>query len=169
MGWAGYLFSWRGRINRSKMWLFYLLGSMVMPLALGLIYATAILAGIPDPFIHSPRAWFEWFAYAAMICCIGVYIFGFFAVVAKRLHDRNHSAWWQVFVYAVLVEAPNLANHLAKLHVSHASQIGGDAKSAITIVVTTWFFLELFILPGTAGANSYGLVPLKFDGRSDQA
>ena len=104
------LFSFEGRITRSEFWL----KGMVIPILLPLFLALA-LAGRGALMA------------VGIALCI-VLAWPWLALYVKRLHDRNHSAWY-----------------LLPLVIPGIGQIWG-----LVIVIQSWF------LRGTFGANDYG-------------
>tara|TARA_B100000886_G_scaffold200197_1_gene138147 strand:+ start:3773 stop:4138 length:366 start_codon:yes stop_codon:yes gene_type:complete len=77
-----------GRASRSEFWFFVLfttLGSLV-----GIIIDTMILGFHPDD-------------YGPVYLIFNVVIFiPYFAVGARRLHDRNRSGWWQLLILTLV-------------------------------------------------------------------
>ena len=75
-----------------------------------------------------------------------------YALLAKRMHDRNRSAWW-----ALLLLAPEL--------VGYAHLLGGPPQmillpnKIIGGLVAIWFFIEFGFLEGTPGDNRFGPSP----------
>jgi uncharacterized membrane protein YhaH (DUF805 family) len=138
MDWGNYLFSFEGRINRAKYWLFVLISLIAMAVAFALLFALGfsvagfIVAGI---------------IYLVLLYC-GL------AVGAKRLHDRNKSGWWLLVFYLL----PNVLSGIGA-----ASQSPG--LNAITGLVSfgilIWAIIELGCLRGTIGPNQYGPDPLE--------
>jgi uncharacterized membrane protein YhaH (DUF805 family) len=131
-------FSFRGRISRAMYWLGALL-FLVDWLLLWIAFFT-----IPAGF------------FGASVGFIGV-IVGFwlvFAVVIKRLHDRDKSGWY-VLLYWV---GPGLFQGIAE-------KAGRTQPLAIVVYVAgaalaIWAVVELGFLRGTAGPNRYGPDPL---------
>jgi uncharacterized membrane protein YhaH (DUF805 family) len=143
VNWTGYFFSFKGRISRSRMWIFlgiYLLFVM--------LYGAMLAAGGGGDADKAPPA----------IQLIGamfglIYYYAGFAVAAKRLHDRNKSAHW-LWLFA----------GLPLVLIVIAIGAGGSPSSVVTGIAGTalvvWAFVELYCLPGTVGANRYGPDPL---------
>src|SRR5260221_9953809 len=103
-----FLFSFIGRINRAKIWLFLLarwvyniLAIAVFLSAIGFstILAVAEKKMPPEALIRAIGA------SLAVLGLIGlgslVIYFCTLAVAAKRLHDRNKSAWWLLVFYGL--------------------------------------------------------------------
>ena len=156
MDWGHLLFGFSGRINRAKIWLWILLWIIAWVIgviaAFAVVYATGLVA--------------VFFLIYAIIG-IGSFI-SYFAVVVKRLHDRDKSGWW-LLVFVVLPSV--LVGISGAMTMSAMMESGGNipdinASPMGTIVyligaaIGLWAFVELFCLRGTIGANKYGPDPL---------
>jgi uncharacterized membrane protein YhaH (DUF805 family) len=73
------------------------------------------------------------------------------AIAAKRLHDRNKSAWWLLVFYVLPGVLNSIGQGLGDLVV-----VFSLAGAAISI----WALIELGFLRGTPGPNDYGPDPL---------
>jgi len=95
MSWGHYLFGFSGRLNRAKYWLWILIYFVAIAVVSAVIYA------INSPTAGSivPLA----FSIVALISSL--------AVMAKRLHDRDKSAWWLLIF--VLIPSILLGSGLA--------------------------------------------------------
>jgi uncharacterized membrane protein YhaH (DUF805 family) len=182
-----YLFSFSGRINRAKQWLLVLIGlvfgigmwtALISVLGLQNILDVAmeklpvsVLTGNPGLPIAG--------AVIGLIYLVLVYVH--FAVTAKRLHDRNKSAWW-LLVFLVLpmilgfyrlhVMMPAFAqlgtiwsNALHGIKPPRSNPFSNQPPLAtilggVSSLISLWAFVELYCLPGTAGDNPYGPDPL---------
>jgi uncharacterized membrane protein YhaH (DUF805 family) len=184
MGLGHYLFGFSGRINRAKQWAM-LLVSLVGCILIGVAFAFTIGGGpIVDAINHKTT-------FAAIVASPQAHLFGIafgvvdvlmiyisLAVMAKRLHDRNKSAWWILIFFVlplalqvpVFMAMPALFAHLGA--VMHAAQnhlppppqpfespVVLIARGAAAII-NLWAFVELYILRGTAGDNRFGPDPL---------
>jgi len=178
-----YLFGFGGRINRAKMWLFFLV-TLGWELVVGLVaifglhwshYLQALqdftqagrpFAPAPMP-IPDPVGGTAWYAVAAIVLLLVLYVVAYFAVYVKRLHDRNKSAWWLI-LYALV---PMVLN--AFVWVSGSMHAGwpvglfagpvGIARGAayvVACVIGIWVFIELYFFRGTTGENRFGPDPL---------
>ncbi len=163
-----YLFGLGGRINRAKMWAFYLV-SFGLQLAFGLVQALAPDFTLPDDddplanFWTSPKLWA---IYGVLAVVTAAFVYSYFAVMAKRLHDRDRSAWWAAIffgvplcaVLALLFAAQSLAPH-GDINQSPAlpALIAGFVIAAF---LNMWGYVELYFLRGTMGDNRYGPDPL---------
>lgn len=135
MDWNHLLLRFDGRINRAKYWL--VVGITIAALMVGFV-ASVLIAG-PG-----------WILLAAV--ALGAVYVGL-AAAAKRLHDRNKSAWWLVLFYAVPAALQG------------AGDFAGDPTVALVLnviafAIGVWAVVELGILRGTAGPNDYGPDPL---------
>jgi uncharacterized membrane protein YhaH (DUF805 family) len=137
MDWTHYLFSFNVRINRAKYWLF-------LVITIGVVFAASVVgaaaASIPGAVI------------AAIFASI-VLIYPSLAVAAKRLHDREKSAWWLLVFYV-------LPAFLSGVSEATASEGAAFILSAASVVVSIWGLIELGFLRGTSGPNAYGADPL---------
>jgi uncharacterized membrane protein YhaH (DUF805 family) len=168
VNWSQYLFSFNGRINRAKWWLLllvligYVIAAIVIGMILGMI--SADLAMI-------------W----GLIYMIGwlVMIYVILAVGAKRLHDRNKSAWWLLVFYGIpfllglyaswsIVSGMIGMGGMAAQGASQEQMMGSMMAtmqqmwwvSLVNTIIGVWSLIELGILKGTTGDNQYGPDPL---------
>lgn len=165
MGLGHLYFNPTGRINRSTFWLkgFLLLNVIWIAIWIGM-FAIAILQArnsvnlpyrmefidsIPYLIEHmvfnlDEYVWLILFAVALWF----VEFWTFFAVMVKRLHDRDKSAWWLLLWWGV-------------------SAIGGPFTfGLVSLAIGIWMFIELGCLAGTPGPNRYGYY--NYSGRTNQ-
>ena len=138
------LFSFQGRLNRKPYWMtaiaITVLIIVLMLIALGLVgerkFGAAIGVVALIIILYIPLIW------------VGL------AVGAKRLHDRDKSAWWLLLFYA----APSVLSGAA----NRTDDIGtmGILLHLVSFAITVWAFVELGCLRGTVGPNRYGPDPL---------
>ncbi|MGA7712017.1 MAG: DUF805 domain-containing protein [Rhizomicrobium sp.] len=179
-----YLFGFSGRINRAKMWLF-LLVTFGWEIAIFLVamfgmhwshYWQALQQyshvsppvgpapmPIPDPLVGN-----AWIAAAAIALMVVLYLVAYFAVIVKRLHDRNKSVKWLI-LYLVVPWALNAFVWLSgpmgrrgfptELFVGQMGMARGVAY-AIVCIIGLWVIIEFYFLRGTAGENRFGPDPL---------
>ena len=177
-----YLFGFSGRINRAKIWLFFLI-CLVVDIAIGALAAYGFdwsetvksfvaaakemtpgqqldftkVAGPKMAGAHSYGALATMAALWLMLMYVGLAIF------VKRLHDRNKSAWWlllywllpmalQIYSYAT---APSFGAALMNIRTPL-----GYAAYGIAMLISLWVFVELYIFRGTRGENRFGPDPL---------
>ena len=74
------------------------------------------------------------------------------ALSAKRLHDRDKSAWWLLVFYAL----PTILSTAA----DRTEDVQFIILHLISFGITVWAFVELGCLRGTVGSNRYGPDPL---------
>jgi uncharacterized membrane protein YhaH (DUF805 family) len=140
MDWTHYLFSFKGRINRAKYWLF-LVVTIVVLLVASVVGGAA--ASVPGAVI------------AAIFASI-ILIYPSFAVAVKRLHDRGKSAWWLLVFYVL----PALLSGVSE---ATASESAAMVLSVASVAISIWAIIELGFLRGTSGPNEYGPDPLAGD------
>jgi uncharacterized membrane protein YhaH (DUF805 family) len=177
-----YLFSFRGRINRAKLWLFFLvvIAWEILLLAIAAVgfdwtgffesLNTAAANGTPQmPIDFGSLAWPRLNSARAMIS-LGViallvfaYLWAHLAVYTKRLHDRNKSAWWLVpymLVPILLHTYTRVSGHSFFAPMQGHSTPSGIVAYAVATLIGLWVFVELFFFRGTAGENRFGPDPL---------
>ena len=155
MDWGHLFFSFSGRINRAKIWLWILLWLIAwvvaMIAAFAIVYATGFVAVL-------------FLVYA--VVGIGSFI-SYLAVVIKRLHDRDKSGWW-LLIFVLLPSV--LVGISSAMTIATMMDSGGavpDPSPIATIVyligaaIGLWAFVELFCLRGSIGPNKYGPDPLE--------
>ena len=149
--WWWLLFGFRGRINRAEYWftllVFFIVG--VVQALLGHVIGAAVVADA-----------------LSFVVSTALFVSGL-AVGAKRLHDRDKSAWW----LAVFYLAPGALILLAVGAGLAAGATAGPAADGMALLVRlcivaavaigVWFFVELGCLRGTRGYNRYGPDPTK--------
>lgn len=143
------LFSFSGRLNRKPWWLVGLATAVVMILVMLVVFIAAGVAAEGkslDSF--SSLGW----PLAILIVLFIPAIWVGLAIGAKRLHDRNKSAWWLVVFYVI----PGVIDGIGSFAGS-ASIVFSIASFAISI----WGLVELGFLRGTVGPNQYGPDPLE--------
>lgn len=140
------LFSFSGRINRKPFWLVTLLLFVIMVVVLIAVFA--IWGGA---FISGNLSGLGVLAVLLLIVYIPL-LWISLALGAKRLHDRNKSAWWLVVFWLV----PGVLQGIGE-------QIGtaGIALMVGAIAISIWGLVELGFLRGTTGPNQYGPDPLE--------
>jgi uncharacterized membrane protein YhaH (DUF805 family) len=136
------LFSFQGRLNRKPYWTIVITVTVVFILLLllalvalreyGLEFLPVTIAILV--LLYIPLIW------------IGL------ALGAKRLHDRDKSAWWLLVFYALPTILSTAADRMedAEFILLHAVSFG----------ISVWAFVELGCLRGTVGPNRYGPDPL---------
>jgi uncharacterized membrane protein YhaH (DUF805 family) len=161
MDWRWRLFSFRGRINRATYC--RMLFAYVMVVILGLI---GVAAGQGQGL--SP---------GRLILMLGigiVVLISALAVGAKRLHDRDKSAWWLLVFYipgalfgiGIVVETANEIADDCFLNgwAAYSGRACPFSSTALALglsglAIGIWAFAELCCLRGTIGTNRYGPEP----------
>ena len=168
MGWlANYLFSFRGRINRAKMWAFVFIVGPVFQLIIFALQAFTVGIGYDlDVFEAWPTQPQEW-AFVTLYCALILAgTWSSFAVTVKRLHDRDRSVWWLALFFAGPLGLLLLMwlSGLAPENGSHAAPpFGFFLLLAPFAFLAFWFQLEMYFFPGTRGLNRFGPDPLVRD------
>jgi len=138
------LFLFQGRLNRQPYWLIGIAIAVVITLVAIFVVASAVLE-------HE----IEGLAFAILvifgILCIPLIWIGF-AIGAKRLHDRDKSAWWLLVFYVL----PSILSQISY----HLGLMGGLVFSLASFGIAVWGLIELGFLRGTRGPNRYGPDPL---------
>jgi uncharacterized membrane protein YhaH (DUF805 family) len=139
------LFSFSGRLNRKPYWLttlcivLVLIVVMILAFAMGGAgLATGDFSGLGALLVIIVLAYIP-------ILWIGL------AISAKRLHDRNKSAWWLLLFYLVPAVLQGIGEQL------------GTAGLILTLIgfgISIWALVEIGFLRGTVGPNQYGPDPL---------
>jgi len=169
MDWKNHLFSFQGRINRAKIWLYILIviGAEILYFALFWLLIGAsgmgLLTGLASPGAAVAGGVSGILAIALSCVFFVAVIWTGFAVAVKRLHDRNKSGWWVLLFYfvpplldvAAFATAPTGADG----EPGELTALGGVlALAGVAIVI--WAFVELYCLRGTVGDNRFGQDPL---------
>jgi uncharacterized membrane protein YhaH (DUF805 family) len=177
MSWGNYLFSFQGRINRAKLWLF-LLVSLGAWIAYIILFSTLIGLSALTSMSHNTGGLAAaggsllLFVILGVVLYIGLFV-AWLAVTTKRLHDRDKSAVWiLVFIVAPLVinvyVFSTMFSTMATSHGFDPQQMMATMNAnpilivarLVAAVLSIWGFVELYCLRGTAGDNRYGPDPL---------
>jgi uncharacterized membrane protein YhaH (DUF805 family) len=145
------LFSFNGRLNRKPWWLVGLATVVVMLIVTAVVFIAA--GGVPESnaldSFGSLGA-----ALIIMLLLLIPLIWISLALGAKRLHDRDKSAWWLIVFYLVPVVLDGVGSALG------AGGIG-ILFSLASFAISIWALVELGFLRGTVGPNQYGPDPLE--------
>ncbi len=136
------LFSFQGRLNRKPYWI-TVIATMVIIIVL-LLFALIL--------IREHRFEFAGLTLALLVILYIPLIWIGLAIGAKRLHDRDKSAWWLLVFYALPGILSTAGNQMEDL--------GFIILHIISFGITVWAFVELGCLRGTRGPNRYGPDPL---------
>jgi uncharacterized membrane protein YhaH (DUF805 family) len=146
--WGNFLFSFNGRLNRAKYWLWVLIYVVVAIVVGVIVYAidAPMITGILN------------FAVGIALLVSGL------AIATKRLHDRGKSAWWLLVFYLVpgVLIGVGVGLSLGSALSGGDSGLGimGYVLSLAGLAIVIWAFIELGCLRGTVGPNQYGPDPL---------
>jgi uncharacterized membrane protein YhaH (DUF805 family) len=148
MGLFGLLFSISGRIPRSKYWLAHI-GIFVGAIVCALMWAPALYAQAKAAQAAGQSAEASALTLPSFGVVIMVLVFSYmsFCVSAKRLHDRDKSAWWILgfqIPATLLLLGPNILPSPVIVILSIAAIIGW-----------LWSLIELGFLRGTDGNNRF--------------
>jgi uncharacterized membrane protein YhaH (DUF805 family) len=134
MDWRSLFFSFSGRINRAKFWIAWLV------LMIAFVIAFLLAATTMSTIMWS----------LAIVVFVAVTFCGL-AVGAKRLHDRDRSAWWLALFYL----GPGLLQAMGEA-------MGGIGVIflVVSIGISIWALVALGFLRGTEGPNRFGPDPL---------
>ena len=143
------LFSFKGRANRLNYWITGLL-------LIGLVLAGWFTGTLLSVLIHVGLSFGAW----GLVLGLLVSAVAGTANTARRLHDRNKSAWWLL----LFVGVPGILRFaLLLLDVSDGPSSVRTGISLILLPIGIWALVELGILRGTEGPNRYGEDPLAAD------
>jgi uncharacterized membrane protein YhaH (DUF805 family) len=153
-----FLFGFKGRINRAKMWLIYLLSCIALgvPMSVWLpVWEEALIGANPRPTVLSPVV--NW----ALWLWVAVVFYVMIAAVVKRFHDRGKSAAWLAYFFI----AP-ITFFAAAYFVGWPPRPIFPGAAVIMYVFfvfvflnNIWYLLEVLALPGTKGDNRFGPDP----------
>jgi uncharacterized membrane protein YhaH (DUF805 family) len=177
MGVLRYFFSFEGRINRAKLWLFLLISIFWSFLILAVVVHgfdwSATLKSLKGAFDvgwetvdFSEIAWpplntvGAMQSIAALVLLHVVLIWASLALYAKRLHDRNKSAWWLLLYWFVPCVLSDFALWTMFTDWTGVMPLAGSVASDISLLISFWVFLELYCFGGTVGPNRFGNDPL---------
>ena len=149
-GFLQFYFSPSGRISRSQYWLGYVVPVVAISIVLSAISGIARATGN-----YGTAGLFE---FIHLIFGLLAFWPGF-AVLIKRMHDRDKSGW--------LVLLPVAASLLVVVVALPGAAIGSTAAGilagimAVALVgMAIWFFTEFGCMRGTIGPNRYGPDPV---------
>ena len=165
MDWRNYLFSFKGRLNRAKQWLF--LGLFLVTTLIYEAFVTKYLQISWKQFgqIFSTSDYSSPTGRQALMLMVPFWLITAIPVLAtgvKRLHDRNRSGWWVI----LLVYVPWVLGlfQLDELWSISGLRLSKDLTEIIQDIfvygLDAWAFVELNCLRGTVGQNRFGPDPL---------
>jgi uncharacterized membrane protein YhaH (DUF805 family) len=166
MNWTEYFFSFSGRINRAKLWLFVLIIFLIeiafFILFAGIFGMSVLLAGdkVGAPAMTGGPAVIAFFVVCAIV---GIAIVvASIALTVKRLHDRNKGAAWLLvfWLLPIVLDVSAGATSPNSGQDSGGLSAAGVALMLASSAVSIWAFVELYCLRGTIGDNRFGPDPL---------
>lgn len=131
-------FSFTGRANRQRYWL--------TSLAIWGLMIVGGLVGFAVPVV----GW----GLVAVVFITGMW--AGLATAARRLHDRNKSAWWLLLLYLL----PMLLSAFGEV-ASVSDPEAGLGFTALSLPFSIWALVEFGFLKGTTGPNRFGPDPLQ--------
>jgi uncharacterized membrane protein YhaH (DUF805 family) len=160
MDWKSLFFSFRGRVNRAKYWLALLI-IIVAGIILGgiriIVEQGSEVVGEQGPEDSVAGLVMLAVATLAVLAVSLTFLVGGLAVAAKRLHDRDKSAWWLLVFYLL----PGLLALIgAGFSIATETWLALGLLGAMALAINIWAFIELGCLRGTPGPNQYGPDPL---------
>jgi uncharacterized membrane protein YhaH (DUF805 family) len=160
------LFSFQGRLNRAKVWLFSLAAfvawSVFVVVAISLVAAGQASTTGPsaEGNVHLQKVLDSALLPVLLTCVFAALAFYCgMAVFAKRLHDRGKTAWWLM----VFILGPALIDLLGGVMSMQDTDVGTDLGGVCVLAATgvyLWGLVEFYLLPGAQGDNRYGPDPL---------
>ena len=145
------LFSFRGRINRTKYWL-ATLSSVIGAILILRIALDALAAGLRGADPETLTAVFSIFFYAIVFPLGAALLWALAATTVKRLRDRDRSGWWIVPFMVVPMVLPQMGDRFGEPNTAFFFGL-------VAVVLSIWGFVELFCLRGTRGPNRFGPDP----------
>jgi uncharacterized membrane protein YhaH (DUF805 family) len=145
-----FLFSFGGRVNRAKWWLF-VLG------ALTLLFVTVLpLFRTFTDLLSDSSQYSAWSAEARIAIAITLFLlwwlpsfYVWVVVSVKRLHDRDRSGWWLLLFFLLAFVLSGLER-----------AAGNSGLTFGQLAFLIWQIVGLGCLRGTRGTNRYGPDPL---------
>ena len=137
--------SFQGRSNRKRFWL---TGLSIF----GLVMVSVLITMTAAEFLP--------FLALVGIPVFLVFVVALFANGARRLHDRNKSAWWLVLFY-LLPTVLELPFRLSEYGPPDDFQAAAALLAVLGLPFSLWGLVEMGFLKGTAGPNRFGENPLE--------
>ena len=162
MGLTDLLFSFKGRINRKPWWLATIAVGLTASVITAIIEVIARTSGQTaiDPVTNQVEPTGLLGMLVGIVGLVNMWIA--FALSAKRLHDRDRTAWWLIWQLLILI----LAIILVVVAIAEPVEQGAvwyaldDAACIAAFVISVWLFVQIGFLRGTQGPNRFGPDPL---------
>lgn len=167
-----FLFSFNGRINRLKVWMFVICAG----LARAVVSISASNVDINSPlneWMHTSASrssqsfMADWLAsstqaHTAFVALMVFDLLIFYVslpVMIKRVHDLAKPAWWIIPLWVVPQSLGRLISYLVRP--GHAFPLMVWLPFFLVLVVCgLWGFVQLYCYSGSVGENEYGPDPL---------
>jgi uncharacterized membrane protein YhaH (DUF805 family) len=156
----GFLFGLQGRVSRKAMWLGFLLPYLSCFIAAFFADATYLNA-LLEPQID-PLAMDVIVSSAGGVAGLAMTVFWFWPSIAtavKRYHDRGLSGWRVVLAIVLMVVGVLLAGPALEYGDFDAMTPVNWAGVALFAIVTLWYVIGQYFLPGQLGPNRFGEDP----------
>lgn len=168
MNWGSYFFSFQGRINRAKLWLFIpiMIGIYIVYFMLfSILFGSSIFAMLKGGSAGLAAGGASIGAGMLLTCILSIaIIIASIALTVKRLHDRDKGAVWLLVFWLVpfILNMVVLVNRFAAMGDGTIATPNAAISllSLVSFALSIWAFVELYCLRGTAGDNRYGPDPL---------
>jgi uncharacterized membrane protein YhaH (DUF805 family) len=167
-----YLFSFQGRINRAKLWLFLLI-TIGAGFVYGILFVTLVGFSVFTAHGNNGNGLLAAGGSLLFMLLIGVVLeialfVASLALNTKRLHDRNKGAVWLIpfIIIPTVLSLYATATVFSQSHFDPQLMAQAGANPAIiacrliSTVLWIWGFVELYCLRGTLGDNRFGPDPL---------
>lgn len=137
--------SFRGRSNRARFWL--------TTIAIYAVFLVGSLVSIAmSGFLPFLAVFFLPVFVAVLVASL--------ANAARRLHDRNKSAWW-LLLFIGVPTVFLLPAEAARMSPDPGASGFAALCALISLPVTIWSLVEMGCLKGTVGPNRFGEDPLR--------
>lgn len=156
----------KGRARRAEYWLFVIFQGAAVGLCL-----LAAVSAFSDKDIAAAAGRFALGLCVAALVALGLVI-PFFAVLARRLHDTDKSAWWMLLlapgylspmlIGGAIVGAAGQAmagGDQAAAEAAVISAVGGSGAVMLVASLCNMILLTLTMMRGTRGPNRFGPDP----------
>jgi len=165
-----YLFSFQGRINRAKIWLFFLI-VMCVWVAFFILFATLVGFSAFTAQAHNGNGLLAagggllFLGLLSLVVYVALLVAAL-AVTTKRLHDRDKGAVWLIpfIIVPIVLNGYYVTTVFTKYGLQHLMEANADPVLMVcrlaALALSLWAFVELYCLRGTVGDNRFGPDPL---------